>query len=208
MVTSHLAETPGLLYPAVLATCAEILAKQYNIVRFPNSPLNRSNTLLTLHLKTLTDERKATFGASVGKWPPFGDTSAALKRLQKHYKLVILSNVNRESFALSEKNMNAKFDLVCTAQDIVRFSPRPASLANRPSPFRVLISLIFAIFATCSIRLSSSLVLRRLKFSTSFSHFSTMLCRQLPSKWTLLTLIDVLDWTAPVPLLCQRNSTA
>jgi 2-haloacid dehalogenase len=68
----------------------------------------------------ISDEMRSNFGASVQFWPPFPDTPEALQRLQKHFKLVILSNVNRDSFALSEKNMNAKFDLVCTAQDIVR----------------------------------------------------------------------------------------
>lgn len=38
------------------------------------------------------------FGNSIKNWPIFPDTSEALRRLSKHYKLVVLSNVDRESF--------------------------------------------------------------------------------------------------------------
>jgi 2-haloacid dehalogenase len=38
------------------------------------------------------------FGASVGDWPAFADTVASLQYLRQHYRLVILSNVDRESF--------------------------------------------------------------------------------------------------------------
>ncbi|KAG2008280.1 hypothetical protein CC2G_013728 [Coprinopsis cinerea AmutBmut pab1-1] len=38
------------------------------------------------------------FGNSVKNWPIFPDTTDALKRLSKHFKLVVLSNVDRGSF--------------------------------------------------------------------------------------------------------------
>ncbi|KAF4618945.1 hypothetical protein D9613_009843 [Agrocybe pediades] len=38
------------------------------------------------------------FGASIPKWPVFPDSVEALKRLAKHFKLVVLSNVDRDSF--------------------------------------------------------------------------------------------------------------
>lgn len=38
------------------------------------------------------------FGNSIKNWPIFPDTAEALRRLSKHYKLVVLSNVDRESF--------------------------------------------------------------------------------------------------------------
>ncbi|KAH9478290.1 hypothetical protein JR316_0008743 [Psilocybe cubensis] len=43
------------------------------------------------------DEHKA-FGASIQNWTIFPDTCAALQRLAKHFKLVVLSNVDRDSF--------------------------------------------------------------------------------------------------------------
>lgn len=45
----------------------------------------------------VTHEEANTFGASVPDWPDFSDSVAALLYLKKHYKLVILSNVDRVS---------------------------------------------------------------------------------------------------------------
>ena len=45
----------------------------------------------------LLDKESTAFGNSVGRWPPFPDTVAAMRRLKKKgYKLVPLSNVDRE----------------------------------------------------------------------------------------------------------------
>lgn len=70
-------------------------------------------------------EAAEAFGNAVGSWPAFPDTVDALQRLQKHYKLVVLSNVDEESF----KSTNAgplggvKFDRVITAQEIGSYKP-------------------------------------------------------------------------------------
>jgi 2-haloacid dehalogenase len=46
-----------------------------------------------------SEEAATAFGASVGSWPAFPDSADALGRLQRMgLKLVILSNVNNESF--------------------------------------------------------------------------------------------------------------
>jgi len=44
----------------------------------------------------------STSKQSIGEWPPFPDTSEALKYLSQHYKLVALSNIDRSSFSKSE----------------------------------------------------------------------------------------------------------
>ncbi|PPQ78622.1 hypothetical protein CVT25_010586 [Psilocybe cyanescens] len=49
------------------------------------------------NLNNNDDEHKA-FGASIQNWTIFPDTCAALQRLSKDFKLVVLSNVDRESF--------------------------------------------------------------------------------------------------------------
>ncbi|CAI7626553.1 unnamed protein product [Penicillium palitans] len=54
-----------------------------------------------LGLNPPTEEESRAFGNSVGTWPAFPDTVDALHRLSKHYKLVVLSNVDRASFAKS-----------------------------------------------------------------------------------------------------------
>ena len=59
----------------------------------------------------------------MGRWPAFPDSPEALAYLQEHYKLVILSNVDRDSFALSESRLGVKFDRVITAQDVGSYKP-------------------------------------------------------------------------------------
>lgn len=74
---------------------------------------------------TATEDEKNAFGASVGDWPAFPDTLDALRRLQKHYKLVILSNVDLESFGrtLSDQMPGITFDAIYTAQEIGSYKP-------------------------------------------------------------------------------------
>lgn len=67
------------------------------------------------------------FGESVGSWPAFADTAAALRRLQQRYRLIILSNVDRASFARSNRRLGVTFDLVLTAEDIGSYKPNPAN---------------------------------------------------------------------------------
>jgi 2-haloalkanoic acid dehalogenase type II len=67
------------------------------------------------------------FGRSVGRWPAFPDSPAALARLAQRYRLVILSNVDRESFAQSNERLGVRFAHVFTAQDIGSYKPDPAN---------------------------------------------------------------------------------
>ncbi|RYO98790.1 hypothetical protein DL764_006996 [Monosporascus ibericus] len=72
-----------------------------------------------------SDAEKTQFGASIGDWAAFSDTLDALQRLKKHFKLVILSNVDRESFqgTLRGPLGGVVFDAVYTAQDIGSYKP-------------------------------------------------------------------------------------
>ena len=65
------------------------------------------------------------FGHSVGNWPAFPDTSDALKRLKRRYKLIILSNIDRASFAMSNRRLGVDFDRIITAQDLGSYKPDP-----------------------------------------------------------------------------------
>lgn len=92
-----------------------------------------ADSLATIHpqlckelgLKEPTAEESKDFGGTIGKWPAFPDSVAALKRLSKHFKLVVLSNVDNESFR--EGNAGGlegfKFDAVYTAEDIGTYKP-------------------------------------------------------------------------------------
>lgn len=73
-----------------------------------------------------SDEARAVaFGKSVPDWPEFPDTQASLQYLQRYYKLVILSNVDRESFAGTNRRLGVTFDAICTAQDVGSYKPDP-----------------------------------------------------------------------------------
>jgi 2-haloalkanoic acid dehalogenase type II len=69
------------------------------------------------------------FGGSVGDWPAFDDTQAALRYLQLHYRLIILSNVDRESFRKSNNRLGVTFDAICTAEDVGSYKPDPRNFA-------------------------------------------------------------------------------
>jgi 2-haloalkanoic acid dehalogenase type II len=99
-------ENPKLKYSEVLTKVHPMLCKE-------------------LGLQEPTEEESEKFGASIGDWPGFPDSVEALKRLQKVYKLVVLSNVDNDSFVLGNANglKGFKFDAVFTAQDIGSYKP-------------------------------------------------------------------------------------
>ena len=64
-------------------------------------------------------------GNSVPDWPAFPDSQEALERLKQRYKLIILSNVDRQSFAGSNRRLGVEFDAILTAEDIGSYKPDP-----------------------------------------------------------------------------------
>ncbi|OTA91434.1 hypothetical protein M434DRAFT_388615 [Hypoxylon sp. CO27-5] len=77
-----------------------------------------------LKLPGLPDSIAEPFGNSPGTWLPFPDTIGGLQKLAKHYKLVILSNVDNQNISATlEKLAPARFDAVYTAQDIGSYKP-------------------------------------------------------------------------------------
>jgi 2-haloacid dehalogenase len=69
------------------------------------------------------------FGHSVPDWPAFADSHKSLAYLKQHYKLVILSNVDRTSFKASNKKLGVAFDAIYTAEDIGSYKPDPRNFA-------------------------------------------------------------------------------
>ena len=102
-------ETPSLRYPTLLAVIHARLARD-----------------LGLHVHADLHDR---FGASVPDWPAFPDSAGALAYLKRHYKLVILSNIDRQSFAASNRKLRVTFDAVYTAEDIGSYKPDPRNFA-------------------------------------------------------------------------------
>jgi 2-haloacid dehalogenase len=68
-------------------------------------------------------EESDAFGRSIADWPAFADSPKALQYLKQHYKLAILSNVDRESFKASNARLGVDFDYIFTAQDIGSYKP-------------------------------------------------------------------------------------
>lgn len=74
---------------------------------------------------SVTHEECAAYGRSVGDWPAFEDSPGALQYLKTFYKLVILSNVDNQSFEGSKKRLRVEFDAVVTAEDAGSYKPDP-----------------------------------------------------------------------------------
>jgi 2-haloacid dehalogenase len=95
------------------------------------TPAMKYSELLTVVYKRLAEEwglaascdECQAYGHSVKDWPAFPDSVASLAFLKKHYKLVILSNVDNTSFAHSNQRLQVVFDAVYTAQDIGSYKP-------------------------------------------------------------------------------------
>jgi 2-haloacid dehalogenase len=99
--------TPGMIYSDVLTEVHRQLAAAWGIAA--------------------TEDEHRRFGASVPDWPAFADSVESLAYLKQHYKLVILSNVDRASFAGSNRRLEVAFDAVYTAQDVGSYKPAPAN---------------------------------------------------------------------------------
>ena len=56
-------------------------------------------------------------------WKPFPDTVAALRSLHQHYKLMPLTNVDDDLFAVSAAHLQVSFDKVMTAEQIGSYKP-------------------------------------------------------------------------------------
>ena len=73
----------------------------------------------------VTDEDAQRLGASVPAWPAFPDSPNALAALARRYRLIILSNVDRASFAASNRRLGVTFTSILTAEDIGSYKPSP-----------------------------------------------------------------------------------
>ena len=86
--------------------------------------LARSMTGLGTELGVPVSEAEAeSLAVSVPDWPAFPDSTEALERLAGRFKLIILSNVDRDSFAGSSKRLGVTFTSVITAQDVGSYKP-------------------------------------------------------------------------------------
>jgi 2-haloacid dehalogenase len=92
---------------------------------------------------SLSNDEQNVLLDSIGKWPPFSDTVKSLRRLQRNFRLVILSNVDDALFALTAKQLEVAFAEIITAEQVRSYKPgeahfREALRRLQVSPKRVL----------------------------------------------------------------------
>ncbi|MBC8721387.1 haloacid dehalogenase type II [Paraburkholderia sp. 31.1] len=97
------------------------------------TPAKRYQELLPIVYKRMaeewslpyTHEECVAYGQSIRNWPAFADSAVALQYLKRHYKLVILSNIDNESFTFSNARLQVEFDAIITAEDVGSYKPSP-----------------------------------------------------------------------------------
>jgi 2-haloacid dehalogenase/putative hydrolase of the HAD superfamily len=97
--------TPAMLYPDVLRQTMRAIGAEFGHDAW-------------------ADEADA-LGNSVKDWPAFPDCVEALAYLKQNYKLVVLSNIDNESFAHSNRRLGVEFDAVVSAEDVGSYKPNP-----------------------------------------------------------------------------------
>jgi 2-haloalkanoic acid dehalogenase type II len=97
------AGTPAMVYSKLLGVVHSRIAGEWGV-------------------KTAAEE-DARFGASIPDWPAFPDSAEALKYLKQHFRIGILSNVDRQSFKGSNRRLEVDFDWIITAEDVGSYKP-------------------------------------------------------------------------------------
>jgi 2-haloacid dehalogenase len=103
------AEHPTELYPRILARAMRGLGTELGA--------------------PVSDAEAEALAVSVPDWPAFADSAEALRRLSQRYQLIILSNVDRASFAGSNRRLGVTFTSILTAEDIGSYKPSARNFA-------------------------------------------------------------------------------
>ncbi|KAF5546483.1 haloacid dehalogenase type II [Fusarium napiforme] len=99
-------------------------------------PTLRYGSIVSRSFKSLADELSISvpeeemnhLESLPGTWLPFPDTIPGLQILKKHYKLIILTNVDNVNASSTLKHFQpAEFDKVYTAEDIGSYKPAKAN---------------------------------------------------------------------------------
>jgi 2-haloacid dehalogenase len=100
---AELESGPYLPYRDILAAAARRVAEQYGL-----EP---------------SEDALARFGGSVGNWPAFPDSTAALERLQQRFRLGVITNCDDDLFAASGRRLGVNFEWVVTAEQAGSYKP-------------------------------------------------------------------------------------
>jgi len=70
-----------------------------------------------------SNDDAAGFSQALGEWPAFPDTAIALCRLGERFRLGVITNCDRDLFALSNRRLGVTFDWIVTAEDARSYKP-------------------------------------------------------------------------------------
>ena len=94
----------------------------------PSAPYRDILRLVHAELARLFETDPSTidaeaFANSVPDWPAFPDSHEALQALQQRFKLVVVSNVDADSFDGSQHRLGIDFDALVTAEQVGAYKP-------------------------------------------------------------------------------------
>lgn len=104
-VEAQIESGPYMVYRAVLGRTAEEIGRRLGTPVRPGDAQRFAETLRV--------------------WKPFPDTVAALQSLARYYKLAIISNIDDDLFADTQRLLKTSFQFVVTAQQVRSYKPSP-----------------------------------------------------------------------------------
>lgn len=102
-VEAQIESGPYMVYRAVLGRTAEEIGRRLGTPLRPGDAQRFAETLRV--------------------WKPFPDTVAALQSLARYYKLAIISNIDDDLFADTQRLLKTSFQFVVTAQQVRSYKP-------------------------------------------------------------------------------------
>ena len=101
--SSQQLQTPGMRYQDLLPIVHRRLAEEWGV--------------------QVSWQECVAYGQTVKNWPAFPDSVKALQYLKQHFKLVVLSNIDNDSFSYSNDKLGVEFDAIYTAEDVGSYKP-------------------------------------------------------------------------------------
>ena len=80
---------------------------------------------------TLPTRMPAGSRSAIGEWPAFHDTAPALRRLHERFRLGVITNCDRDLFALSNRRLGVTFDWIVAAEDARAYKPSLGTVRAR-----------------------------------------------------------------------------
>jgi len=122
----------------VTQTEALDIYNRHELAQMRDTPTLEHHNLLPVVYKRVADEWRVpapwaeciAFGLSTRNWPIYGDAPGALQYLKKFYKLVVLSDIDTESFARLKAELPVEFDAVFTAGNVETSTPFSSNLGS------------------------------------------------------------------------------